>query len=127
MDVLLDSHIALWWAEDPERLNAEARSTLVDPRNDVWVSSASSWELAIKVHAGKLTLDVRRLMSGLQERGIRLLGIGVDDGIDAAGLDWSHRDPFDRMLVAQANRAGLSLVTRDRSILDFSGVTTLVG
>lgn len=127
MDVLLDSHIALWWAEEPERLTPEAQAELADPRNDVWVSAASSWELAIKVKAGKLTLDVRRLMSGLQERGIRLLGIGVDDGIEATGLDWGHRDPFDRMLVAQAARAGLTLVTRDRSILDYGGVTTLPG
>ena len=124
--LLLDSHIAVWWAEDPDKLVPEVSALLADPLNDVWVSTASAWELAIKVEAGKLAVDIQRLFAGLQIRGVRVLGIGIDDGIDAAALTWKNRDPFDRMLVAQTNRSGLRLVTRDRAILDFDAVESLL-
>ena len=119
MDLLLDSHVLVWWAVDPSQLSAEAAAAIADPLNDVWASSASAWELAIKASQGKLTVDVRALFSRLPDRGIRLRGIGVDDGIDAATLVWTHRDPFDRMLVAQARRSNLALVTRDVAIREF--------
>lgn len=119
MDLLLDSHVLVWWADDPSQLSAEAAAAIADPLNDVWASSVSAWELAIKASQGKLTVDVRALFSRLPDRGIRLRGIGVDDGIDAAALVWTHRDPFDRMLVAQARRSNLALVTRDVAIREF--------
>jgi PIN domain nuclease of toxin-antitoxin system len=119
VDLLLDSHAALWWADDPTMLSKVATDAIADPRNDVWVSAASAWELAIKTVQGKLTVDVRALFGRLSDRGIRLRGIGVDDGVDAAMLAWSHRDPFDRMLVAQAASSHLTLVTRDSAILEF--------
>jgi PIN domain nuclease of toxin-antitoxin system len=125
VNLLLDSHVAVWWAQDPDKLVPEASALLADPMNDVWVSTASAWELALKVEAGKLMIDVRRLFAGLQVRGVRVLGIGIDDGIDAAALDWSNRDPFDRILVAQTNRSGLRLLTRDRAILGFDAVESL--
>jgi PIN domain nuclease of toxin-antitoxin system len=119
VDLLLDSHVALWWATDPSVLSGDALVAIAEPANDVWVSAASAWELAVKATQGKLSLDVRALFAALPDRGIRLRGIGVDDGIDAAGLAWEHRDPFDRMLVAQARRSSLTIVTRDAAILDF--------
>jgi PIN domain nuclease of toxin-antitoxin system len=119
LNLLLDSHVALWWADDPSEVSDEAAKAIADPTNDVWVSAASAWELAIKAAQGKLVVDVRGLFRRLSDRGIRLRGIGVDDGIDAAALVWSHRDPFDRMLVAQAALSGLTVVTRDKVILDF--------
>jgi PIN domain nuclease of toxin-antitoxin system len=125
VNLLLDSHVAVWWAQDPDKLVPEASALLADPMNDVWVSTASAWELALKVEAGKLMIDVRRLFAGLQVRGVRVLGIGIVDGIDAAALDWSNRDPFDRILVAQTNRSGLRLLTRDRAILGFDAVESL--
>jgi PIN domain nuclease of toxin-antitoxin system len=90
------------------------------PTIDVFASAASAWEFAIKVAQGKLALDVRTLFRRLSDRGIRLRGIGVDDGVDAAELQWSHGDPVDRMLVAQAASSGLTLVTRDSTILEFA-------
>jgi PIN domain nuclease of toxin-antitoxin system len=116
VNVLLDTHVAVWWSDDPSLVSAEARGVLSNPLNSVWFSSASAWELAIKIRSGKLDLDVTRLVSGLTSRGIRLLGIGVDDAITAGSLDWGHRDPFDRMLVAQARRLDLSLLSRDSAI-----------
>lgn len=125
MNLLLDSHVAVWWAEDPDRLIPNVSALLADPLNEVWVSTASAWELAVKVRAGRLVLDVSRLFVGLQARGVRVLGIGIDDAIAAAALDWEHRDPFDRMLVGQAKRVGLCLVTRDQAILDYESVESL--
>ena len=81
--LLLDSHVALWWAEEPSRLSPEVLALITDPANDVWVSAASAWELSIKVRAGRLEVDVGRLFDGLARHGIRLLGIGVDDAISA--------------------------------------------
>ena len=91
----------------------------------MWFSAVSAWELSIKVRSGKLELDVTSLVNGLVQNGVRLLGVGIDDGIAAGALDWAHRDPFDRMLVAQAKRQKLSLVTRDALMVDFPGVTTI--
>lgn len=121
MEVLLDTHAALWWAADPGQLAAPAAKAIADPANTVWFTSASAWELAIKVRAGKLTVDVARLVSSLYGNGVRLLGIGVDDAIAAGALDWAHRDPFDRMIVAQALRMQLHVVTRDASMRGFLG------
>lgn len=119
MDLLLDSHVVVWWADDPSLLSVEAAAAIADPTNDVWASAASAWELAIKVTQGKLAVDVRSLFRQLADRGVRLRGIGVDDGINAALLAWNHRDPVDRMLVAQAQASQLTLVTRDAVIRDF--------
>jgi PIN domain nuclease of toxin-antitoxin system len=119
VDLLLDSHAAVWWADDPSQLSTAAAEAISDPGNDVWASAASAWELAIKSAQGKLSVDVRALFRRLADQRVRLRGIGIDDGVDAAALVWSHRDPFDRMLVAQAANSGLVLVTRDSAILDF--------
>ena len=125
MDILLDTHVAVWWADDPSPLQADATAAIEDETNTVWFSSASAWELSIKVCAGKLTIDVSRLADQLTRNGIRLLGIGVDDAIAAGALDWTHRDPFDRMLVAQTRRLGYQMATRDEAIQRFLGVAAL--
>ena len=81
--------------------------------------------MSIKVRTGKLTVDVVALVTQLSENGVRILGIGIDDAVDAGSLDWAHRDPFDRMLVAQARRLNLTLVTRDDAIRSFMPSMTL--
>lgn len=116
MELLLDTHAALWWADDPAQISSVARSAIEHPTNVVWFSAASAWELSIKVRSGKLSVDIHRLVRLLVNNGVRLLGIGIDDAISAGSLDWEHRDPFDRMLVAQARRANCTLVTRDAAI-----------
>jgi PIN domain nuclease of toxin-antitoxin system len=126
VDLLLDTHIALWWAQDPTALSAEAIDAIADPTRIVWFTAASAWELSIKVRGGKLRVDVGRLVEGLTSRGVRLLGIGIDDAIAAGSLDWDHRDPFDRMIVAQAARNNLVLVTRDIAIREYTGAKTIV-
>jgi PIN domain nuclease of toxin-antitoxin system len=118
VEILLDTHVAMWWAIDPSMLATPAASAIADKANAVWFSTASAWELAIKVRSGKLEVDVLDLVAQLSRHGMRILGIGVDDAVAAGSLEWEHRDPFDRMLVAQARRLGLRLVTRDAAVLD---------
>jgi PIN domain nuclease of toxin-antitoxin system len=119
VDVLLDTHAALWWAEADPELSDSALTVINDAANTAWFSVASAWELAIKVRAGRLSLDVGKLVDQLTRNGIRLLGIGVDDAIGAGSLEWAHKDPFDRMLVAQSQRLGYQLVSRDEAIQQF--------
>ncbi len=124
MDLLLDTHAAVWWAaggsEPSNSLSLAAAHTIENRSNAVWFSAASAWELSIKVRRGRLTLDVAKLVEQLTRNGIRILGIGIDDALGAGALAWAHRDPFDRMLVAQASRLNLTIVTRDQPIQEFT-------
>lgn len=125
MDILIDSHVAVWWVQDPSLLATPCCEAIEDASNEVWFSAASAWELAIKVRSGKLKVDVDRLVNRLRENGVSLLGIGIDHAIAAGELDWTHRDPFDRMLVAQARRQRMLLATRDQAIADHLGAGAL--
>lgn len=110
--LLLDTHIFLWWRGDPDRLEAEARQR-ISMADIVFVSAASAWEAAIKVSLGRLTLP-DTLERGVAASGFEKLLITFSHAERAAGLPPFHRDPFGRMLVAQAQSEGLTLVTRDR-------------
>ena len=112
---LLDSHVLLWWAEEPELLSTESRLALADGRHMVFVSVASIWELGIKQASGKIKLpeDIRTLIKANR---FDVLSITAEHALAATTLPPHHRDPFDRMLIAQANIEGLILVTRDESI-----------
>lgn len=125
MELLVDTHVALWWALDPTSLLPQASELIARSDNTVFFSAASAWELAIKVRSGKLTLDVTRLIDQLARDGFRMLGIGLTDAITAGELEWAHRDPFDRMLVAQSRTQRLQLVTRDEAIRAFLGSESL--
>jgi PIN domain nuclease of toxin-antitoxin system len=121
--LLLDTHVLLWSLGDPDELGNEARSAIVDPDHDVFVSAASTWEIAIKGARGKL-----RIPDDLSDRIAVLhfaeLPVTIAHSIEAGGLPAYHRDPFDRMLVAQAQIEGLTLVTRDERLAAY-GVQTL--
>ena len=125
MKVLLDTHIALWWANDPAQLSTDVIALIGDQSTQAYVSVVSAWELAIKAALGRLDVDVRSLFAALSTNGISPIGISVDDTYRGATLDWAHRDPFDRMLVAQALRLGGVIVTRDRQIVDAGLVATV--
>ena len=115
MRVLLDTHTFLWWANDDGRLSAPARQTIADAA-DAFFSIASCWEMAIKVSRGKLTLPKpidRFLPEQLGMTGVQLLQIDLDDVARMAGLPFHHRDPFDRMLAAQALNDELAIVSAD--------------
>ena len=111
--LLLDTHTLLWAIEDNPSLNADARSAITDPLNDVFVSAASVWEIAIKRSLGRLEAP-DNLMEEVIKAGFIELPVTFWHGEWAARLPLHHGDPFDRMLVAQAQAEGLVLVTRDR-------------
>jgi PIN domain nuclease of toxin-antitoxin system len=118
--LLLDTHIALWWLAD-EELSAEARALITDAE-DVFVSAASVWEAGIKATLGKLRIDVP-LAPVIESVGIAILPITGTHADRAAHLPPLHRDPFDRMLVAQAQLESLTLVTRDPKVLAYDVAT----
>lgn len=112
MRVLLDTHALIWAAREPERLSDVAASAIVDPDNDVYVSAVSGWEVAIKRARGRLRFrDVDRAM--LAALRLTELPVSLAHGVEAGSLPPHHRDPFDRMLVAQARAEQLVLLSRD--------------
>ncbi len=123
MRLLLDTHTLLWWLADDNNLPEAARNAIADSTNAVFVSSASGWELSIKRSLGKLEAP-DGLFNVLAEEGFEELPIGFNDGLRAGALPMIHRDPFDRMLVAQSQANSLTLVTKDPLIAQY-GVATL--
>ena len=116
MRLLLDTHAFLWWLAGSDRLSEAARHAIADEANDVLISAASAWEITTKHRLGKLpgaeavVLDVSGSIAG---QDFEELEITVDDGSRAGGLPGPHRDPFDRMLVAQALAHDLVLVSNE--------------
>lgn len=114
MILLLDAHAVLWWLADDDTLDPQARAAVADPGNDVLVSAATVWEIAIKQALGKLVAP-RGLVIAVEQAGIDVLPVTGADAEVAGGLPAHHRDPFDRMLVAQAMRLSALLVSRDEA------------
>lgn len=112
MILLLDAHVLLWWLSADAGLKPDARAAIADPANDVVVSAASIWELEIKRAAGKLR-PPEALLDAVEAEGMSALPITGRDATEAAALPLHHRDPFDRMLIAQARRLDATIVTRD--------------
>jgi PIN domain nuclease of toxin-antitoxin system len=121
--VLLDTHVLLWWLADDPRLGDDARKLIEDAANCIYVSAASTWEIAIKQGVGKVTAPDD--LDGIVDReGIEKLSISLYHGQQAGRLPLLHRDPFDRMLVAQAQAEGLEILTSDGQISRY-GVHTI--
>ena len=124
MRLLLDTHAFVWWIADSCRLSEKARALIADESRDVFVSAASAWEMATKYRLQKLDLpelaafDMAGAIAG---QGFRELPIRVQDASLAGKLPGPHRDPFDRMLIAQSLAHGMALVSRD-SVFDAYGV-----
>ena len=122
MRLLLDTHVAIWFFEDPELLAEDARMAIADRGNVSYLSAVSVWESAVKQSLGRISLpeelDVGAVRAGFQE-----LPVTWAHGRAAAVLPAMHRDPFDRMLVAQAVAEDLVLLTRDRLITQYPVAT----
>ena len=112
MILILDAHAFLWWARNEATLTIQAREAIADPANDVVVSAATVWELEIKRALGKLQAP-DDLLNVIETGGFSCLPILGEDAVVASRLPAHHRDPFDRMLIAQAGRLDAVLVTRD--------------
>lgn len=126
MKALLDTHALLWWLTHDNRLSGQALAVIKNPRNTVWVSPASGWELATKLRLGKLPGAERvlpKLPALVEESRLRVLPITLIHALKAGSLDHRHRDPFDRMLVAQAVVEDMMLVTSDPACKELGAET----
>lgn len=116
MRLLLDTHILLWWLSDDPLLPAKARTAIANPAAEVFVSAATAWEIAIKQTLGRLEFPIEKITTILTEAGFAPLAIKIQHSVAAGALPPHHSDPFDRMLIAQAQHEGLTLVSVDTKI-----------
>lgn len=128
MKLLLDTHVLLWAAGNPERLSVEARALLNDPENELFFSAASIWEIAIKCSLGRddFRVNPRLLRRGLLDNGYSELPIGSEHAVSIDSLPMIHKDPFDRMLVAQAIVEGITLLTADSLVAQYPAPIRIV-
>ncbi len=128
MRLLLDTHVALWALTDDPRLSQRARVLIEDPANDILVSAASVWEIAIK-HAlgrGDMPISGEQALDWFRQAGYRLLPIAPEHAAAVEHLPDHHRDPFDRLLVSQARGEPLRLLTHDPLVLRYGDVAIAV-
>ena len=123
MKLLLDTQILLWVAGEPERLSAPARKLLNNPKHDLFFSAASLWEIAIKTGLGRpdFRADARQLRRGLLDNGYGEIAITSEHAVSVDLLPLLHKDPFDRILLAQALTEGMTLVTVDAQLAKYPG------
>jgi len=123
MKLLLDTHLLLWAAGEPSRLSKEARNLINDPDNELLFSAASLWEVSIKRGLGRkdFKADPRILRRGLLDNGYGEIPIHSDHVVVLDTLPAIHKDPFDRILVAQAVAEGIELVTTDSQLVQYGG------
>ena len=128
MNLLLDTHLILWAATDPRRLSEDARLLLLDSANELFYSAASLWEIAIKRGLGRpdFQVDPRRLRRMLPLNGYRELLVTGEHGIAVETLPLLHKDPFDRLLLAQARTEGMVLLTKDQQLAEYGDPVKLV-
>lgn len=124
MNLLLDTHVFLWWDRRDKALNTDAREVIAGPANNVFVSAVSIWEIAIKRRLNKLAFRGSPV-AAIAANGFLELPVLPIDAESAGDLAWQHNDPFDRMLVAQAGRLGFTLVTADAAVRAWAGVAQL--
>jgi PIN domain nuclease of toxin-antitoxin system len=117
--LLLDTHVLLWWLADDRRLKRTERRAISDGNALVFVSAVTLWEIAIKRSLDRLDLDVEVLEQELQAGGMLELPMNWRHAKTTAALPHHHQDPFDRMLVAQAQTEGLTLVSYDKAFKDY--------
>lgn len=126
MRLLLDTHALLWWVSDHPALSADAGHALNDPGHEVFVSAASAWEVTTKARLGKLVAGplAHDFVGEVARQGFVPLPVSLDHGQRAGNLPGAHRDPFDRMLIAQAQAENMVLVSNE-TLFDTYGVRRL--
>ena len=124
MRLLLDTHALHWWLIDSARLSTPARAAIASPDNDILVSAANGYELAQLIRLGRVTGDIAGLRPAIRRTGFAVLALTLEHAIDAGRLPGPHRDPWDRLIIAQALSEQLTVVTADRVFRDY-GVAVL--
>lgn len=118
MNYLLDTHILLWALVDPDKVPRVMRRLIEDTGNRVWFSAASIWEIAIKHSLGRgdFPVDPAMIWKAARQTGLEELAVTAEHSVGVAALPWLHRDPFDRLLVAQARAAKMKLLSQDPEV-----------
>jgi len=126
MNLLLDTHTLIWYAEADDNLSQPAKSAIQNPENTCFVSVATFWEMAIKTSIGKLEmqLSLTELKRLIKENGIEILPIEIEHTLLIAKLPFHHKDPFDRLLIVQAMNENMTLLSRDEKFALY-GIKTL--
>jgi len=122
MNLLLDTHVALWAITDSPRLSPTARELIASPKNTVWVSAAAVWEIAIKHSLGRGDMPVSsaKALAYFQEAGYRILAVDAEHAVAAEALAPHHQDPFDRIMVGQALVEPMRLMSHDPVVASYS-------
>ena len=123
MRILLDTHAFLWWVTDSDELSRRARRLIADGSNEIFFSAASAWEIGIKSGLRRITLPEDPetfVMDQLEQNAFQILPVQLRHALRVADLPDLHRDPFDRVLLAQARSEELAFLSRDRRLADYS-------
>jgi PIN domain nuclease of toxin-antitoxin system len=128
MNLLLDTHVALWAVVDSPRLSARARGLILDPRSNIWVSVASVWEIAIKhgLGRGDMPISGEVAIEHFRASGYRLLPIDAEHAAAVESLPLHHGDPFDRLLIAQARIEPMRLLSHDSQVARYGDLVVPV-
>lgn len=122
MKILLDTHAFLWWIADDQKLSGRAREIISDGSNELFLSAAAGWEIAIKVQIGRLKLPeepIRFILDQMRINAIQSLPIQMIHALHVSTLPQHHRDPFDRLLIAQAQLEGLPVLSSDHQLANY--------
>lgn len=122
MRILLDTHAFLWWVTDDKRLSVRAKRLIAQGSNEIFFSAASAWEISIKSTLGRIELPdaaERYIPSQLEHNAFQPLPVRIEHALRVTALPSVHRDPFDRLLVAQALVEGLAILSKDRRIASY--------
>jgi PIN domain nuclease of toxin-antitoxin system len=125
MRILLDTHIFVWWLANDSKLPKAAEPLILDSSNEIYISAASIWEIAIKAGLGQIQVDPVLVVAAIPESGFQELPVSARHAIEVKELPLHHRDPFDRMLVAQSRFEPMHLLTHDQQLAAY-GDTVLV-
>jgi len=122
MQYLLDTHALLWFLEDDPQLPEKVKREIINIDNECFVSIASLWEIAIKIKLGKLTIKFpfERFANYLSDNDIELLPVSLDHLVQLLNIDLHHRDPFDRMIIAQGRVEQLTIITKDEHFSSYT-------
>ena len=119
MNYLLDTHAFLWWLDNSDQLSENARKVIEDGNNRIFISHASQWEISIKVAINRLVFPMDKMEGEVDKNGFELLNITTSHIIQTVSLPMHHRDPFDRMLIAQTQSESLVLLSKDQIFSEY--------